>query len=127
MGHALAPPYQGKCTRTHGHSFTAWFEYEGEIGEDGMVMDTSVFKLMQKWVDENWDHETLISSNHPLYGFFDDIKYYGFKCVNFNPTSENIAQYLHAVACRTLQLAPINLSVTVQETETIIVTYKGDK
>jgi len=132
MGHALSSPYSGQCSRIHGHNWEAWFEYEGPIGEDGMVVDTSVFKAMQKWVDENWDHRTLLRNDHWLLLHLarslgeDSIESLGLAPCGFNPTSENIAKFLHKQACQLIQgISLLSLSVTVQETETIIVHFSG--
>lgn len=132
MGHALIH-YEGACQRCHGHNWAAWFEYEGEVKDDGMVMDTGVFKKMQTWVDSKWDHKTLLHYEHPIFRpyreegmlFSEEIKYLGFEPVGFNPTSENIAKFLHKVASDSLDLNPQRLSVTVIESPTINVTFKG--
>ena len=36
--HSL-PGYQGKCAHMHGHTYQVEIVLEGEVGEDGFVMD----------------------------------------------------------------------------------------
>lgn len=136
MGHALVD-YEGKCQQLHGHSWNAWFEYEGEVKSDGMVMDTGIFKKMQTWVDANWDHKMLLHTSHLALApyrdedgwtaFSDTIEALGIEIVPFNPTSENIAKFLHKTAIRLVDIDPQKLSVTVIESPTINVTFKGSE
>ena len=131
MGHALSFPYVGKCNRLHGHSFTAEFSYEGELNESGMVLDFGEFKKMKTWIDEHLDHRFYVKSNHPIlepyYEGLDEwsseIDTLGLVPVEWNPTSENIAKYIHEVCCSLMGLDTRKLQVTVWETCTSSATY----
>lgn len=53
-------PRHEKCSRLHGHSYILRLRLEGDIGENGMVMDfVSLKKELRKYVDE-LDHRTLL-------------------------------------------------------------------
>lgn len=131
MGHALSAPYRGQCNRLHGHSFVAEFSYSGEVNESGMVLDFSEFKKMKTWIDEHLDHRFYVRKNHPvLEPYFEgpdewstEMDELGFVPVDWNPTSENFAKYLHQVCCSLMGLDTRRLEVTVHETCTSSATY----
>lgn len=107
--------HEGKCRHPHGHEYR--FEIEAEADQlDGIgrVIDFSVLKeKIGGWIDKNWDHNFLVfEKDHALL--------YGFKvaaldqqpCVlPFNPTAENMADYLLKVVCPR-ELAGTGVQVT---------------
>lgn len=135
MGHSLSFPYIGKCNQLHGHSWEVTFTYEGQPDERGMVIDFAEFRKMKQWIDENLDHKFLVKSNHLLLSpyFHNDnewdleINDLGIIPLDFNPTSENLAKYLHEVCCSVMNLNPVQLSVTIKETCTSSATFEGSK
>ncbi len=53
-------PRHDKCSRLHGHSYVLRLRLEGDIGENGFVMDfVSLKKELRKFVEE-FDHKTLL-------------------------------------------------------------------
>lgn len=134
MGHALSEPYVGKCQRLHGHHFIVEFSYEGELDERGMVLDFAEFSVMKDWINQHLDHRFYVKKNHPiLEPYFEDedewsreIDELGLVPVDFNPTSENFAKFLHEVCCSLMDLESKSLSVTVHETCTSSATYKDN-
>ena len=53
-------PRHEKCSRLHGHSYVLRLRLEGDIGENGFVMDFVALKReLRKFVDE-YDHRTLL-------------------------------------------------------------------
>jgi len=53
-------PRHEKCSRLHGHSYIIRLRLEGDIGENGMVMDfVGLKKELKKMVDE-MDHAVLL-------------------------------------------------------------------
>lgn len=65
--------YKGACERLHGHTYRLAVTVEGEIGENGLVLDfVELKKIVEKKVLERVDHRDL-----------NDL----FK----NPSAENIA------------------------------------
>lgn len=53
-------PRHEKCSRLHGHSYILRLRLEGDIGDDGMVMDFVVLKKELKQFIEEFDHRTLL-------------------------------------------------------------------
>lgn len=74
IAHRL-PNYEGKCKNLHGHTLNYIFNFEGEVGEDGMVEDFKTLDSFIKQTIDKHDH-TYLNDN------FD------------NPTLENFAQEL---------------------------------
>jgi len=53
-------PTGGKCEDLHGHTFIVDVEVEGELGEDGMVMDFGELKKLVREVLSSWDHAIIL-------------------------------------------------------------------
>lgn len=71
--HKLTLPYKSKCQDVHGHTYFVEVTIEGPINENGMVMDFSDFKKIEKI---GFDHK-----------YLNDI-------IDINPTAENLVIYL---------------------------------
>lgn len=53
-------PRHEKCSRLHGHSYILRLRLDGDIGDEGMVMDfVALKKQLRAYVDE-FDHRTLL-------------------------------------------------------------------
>jgi 6-pyruvoyltetrahydropterin/6-carboxytetrahydropterin synthase len=72
--HSL-PGYQGKCARLHGHTYQVEMVVEGDVGENGFVIDFYQLKNILTAVLQDLDHNCL-----------NDILP--------NPTAETIAQWI---------------------------------
>src|SRR5512137_1690960 len=72
--HSL-PGYQGKCAHMHGHTYQVEIVVQGEVGENGFVMDFYQIKRTIAGALQDLDHSCL---NHILP----------------NPTAESIAQWI---------------------------------
>ncbi len=59
-------PMHEKCARLHGHSYILRMRLDGDIGEDGMVMDFVVLKKKLKEILEWLDHKTLIPTTSEI-------------------------------------------------------------
>lgn len=119
--------HESKCANVHGHNYIAWVEAEAQSDDNaldslGRVIDFSVLKeKVGGWIDKNWDHTMIIyrqdtelvemagllSKNKPV-----------FIC-DFNPTAENMADYiLRVVGPKTLAGTGVHLTkVILYETE----------
>jgi len=53
-------PGGGKCEDLHGHTFTVDVEVEGELGEDGMIMDFRELRKIVEGVLSSWDHALIL-------------------------------------------------------------------
>lgn len=58
-------PRHDKCSRLHGHTYILRIRLEGDIGDNGMVMDfVSLKKELRTFVDE-LDHRTILPGDSP--------------------------------------------------------------
>lgn len=89
-------PEDHKCRRMHGHSYCVRLEVEGDIGDDGMVVDFAVVKAAWKRLHEVLDH-------HVLNDVVD------------NPTAENLSRWIHRELIRSFGADA--LKVTLWETQ----------
>jgi len=92
-GHRVAR-HESKCAMLHGHNYRIHFTIEsGRLDNLGRVMDFSVIKrILCEWLEENWDHKFLMWEKDSYYPKLQGIP--GIIAVPFNPTAENMAQYL---------------------------------
>lgn len=126
MAHALAN-YEGKCKKIHGHTWKAIISYRGQVLDKAeMLMDFGNFKSVKEWIDQNWDHNCLLSSAYPHAEVLQEALgvEWGIVITPFNPTSERVAEFLHAKTVELLKVPRWNVEVTVFETCTSGATYK---
>jgi len=97
--------HENKCRHLHGHNYRIHFECVGELDSLGRVIDFSVIKeKLCMWVENNWDHKFLAWENDSLIkglketAFLEPAEQLIFSesivFVPFNPTAENMCQYL---------------------------------
>lgn len=95
-GHRVAG-HESKCAHLHGHNYRFHFTIRSLQEQDalGRVMDFSVIKeLLCEWLEQNWDHKTLIWEHDPLLAELKQIVPDDIVEVKFNPTAENMAKHL---------------------------------
>jgi 6-pyruvoyltetrahydropterin/6-carboxytetrahydropterin synthase len=98
--------YKGKCENMHGHNWKVRAAIKNKnLDKHGMVMDFTDLKKVLVTILMRLDHKVL-----------NDITY--FKKIN--PTSENIAQYIHNEISLILTKPSI---VSVWETDTSCASY----
>lgn len=99
--------HESKCSHLHGHNYRVHFDVQGNLDSLGRVMDFSVIKSkLCQWLEDNWDHKFLVWEKDPIAPYLIDIDKAGVIRVPFNPTAENMAQYL------VTEVAPIQLHGT---------------
>lgn len=97
--------HESKCKHLHGHNYRIHFTVEqiqdflddNFSGRDdiGRVLDFGVIKeKLCMWVENNWDHKTLLWEEDPLAKTISELDPQGTVIVDFNPTAENMAEYL---------------------------------
>lgn len=59
-------PRHEKCSRLHGHSYILRLKLEGDIGENGMVMDFVSLKRELRSYAEEFDHRFLLPGRSEL-------------------------------------------------------------
>jgi 6-pyruvoyltetrahydropterin/6-carboxytetrahydropterin synthase len=92
MGHRL-PDHFGKCKNIHGHSYKLMVELDGDLNENGMVMDYYDLKKIVNPIVDNLDHAFMVyEKDSPVIEFLERIKSKKV-IVNFESTVENITRY----------------------------------
>ena len=123
-GHRLVN-YDGKCRYLHGHNGRALITLEApSLDERGMLVDFSDIKrLVQKWIDDNLDHNMLLCRHDPILPVLQAQGERVF-IMEENPTAENIARLIHQRAIDTG--LPV-VEVTMWETDRCYATYSDKK
>lgn len=126
-GHRVAG-HENKCAHLHGHNYRVWFYCQAEqLDQVGRVLDFSVIKSkLCMWLEDNWDHKMLIYQHDPLLNNLQQIAPADIVVVPFNPTAENMAQYLvTTVGPQQLNGTEVVLTkVTIEETRKCSATYE---
>jgi 6-pyruvoyltetrahydropterin/6-carboxytetrahydropterin synthase len=94
-GHRLLN-YEGKCRHLHGHNGRAVITLQGdELDARGMLVDFGEIKhTIQRWIDENLDHNMLLCRDDPLLPLLRERGERVF-VMESNPTAENIARLIY--------------------------------
>lgn len=94
-GHRLLN-YSGKCKHLHGHNGKAVIILEGEtLDQMGMLVDfTEIKTLVQRWIDDNLDHNMLLCKDDPLLPLLQERGERVF-VTELNPTAENISKLIY--------------------------------
>lgn len=108
--------HENKCRHLHGHNYRIHFVCQAEQGNEaldniGRVIDFGVIKeKLCMWVENNWDHKFLAWEKDPIMQSITCVDFAAMDpvlkeaddamlqesivFVPFNPTAENMAQYL---------------------------------
>jgi 6-pyruvoyltetrahydropterin/6-carboxytetrahydropterin synthase len=112
--------HESKCAHLHGHNYRIHFTVEApKLDNIGRVMDFSVIKdLLCMWVEREWDHKFLVWNDDPWSTTLKELDPEGTVVVDFNPTAENMGEYLiNVVGPRELEGTNVTLvSVKIEET-----------
>lgn len=96
VGHTVTG-HESKCAHLHGHNYRIHFKIAAKKGLDdvGRVLDFGVIKsILCEWLERNWDHKFLICEKDPRTLALVDADPKGVVVLTFNPTAENMAEYL---------------------------------
>lgn len=131
-----------KCELLHGHNYRVHFVCEADAGQldaVGRVIDFSDMKTrLCVWLEDNWDHKFLAWRKDPVMlgilaatqriGDAGDRFEESIVWVPFNPTAENMAQYLvEVIGPQQLAGTGIRLvSCRVDETRKCSATYTAE-
>lgn len=87
--------HESKCANLHGHRYVVEITARAaNLDEIGRVIDFSVLKeRVGGWIDKHWDHRFLLFDDDPTLRDYAGEKI-GIVRVPFNPTAENMAQYI---------------------------------
>jgi len=136
VGHRVVG-HEGKCRFLHGHNYRVHFHVSAKNLDDiGRVLDFSVIKSkLCMWLEDNWDHKFLAWANdsdmmelhnNANRGASSLMLQDSIVWVPFNPTAENMAQYLvEAIGPAQLEGTGCTLhTVTIEETRKCSCTYE---
>lgn len=112
--------HENKCAHLHGHNYRVTFHCQAEeLDTVGRVLDFSVIKdKLCMWLESNWDHKFLVWEGDPWNDTLSKLDPFGVRFVPFNPTAENMADYLLRIVCpMQLQRTGVRVvGVVVEET-----------
>lgn len=90
--------HESKCANFHGHNYTIEITARprGTLDNVGRVVDFAVIKAKCcQWLEDNWDHRFLLWERDTYARLLSlDTSLPGLVLVPFNPTAENMAQFL---------------------------------
>lgn len=94
--------HEHRCRHLHGHRYTAEATFAAEtLDALGRVVDFGVVReRLGGWIDAHWDHTTILDARDRDLG--EAIARETGQAVfylPFNPTAENMANYLFATVC----------------------------
>lgn len=93
MGHRL-PFHKGKCKNLHGHSYRLFLEVEGDLDDNGLLIDFYDLKVIVNPIIEELDHSFMVSSlDSELVELLNGIETKKV-LVDFQTSVENITKYL---------------------------------
>jgi len=119
MAHRLVRSFSEQCQNIHGHSYKMEVILEGELNEDGVLMDFGAVKQTVQPIVDELDHSVVLCKDDPM---VDEISCLGTKysIVPYNPTAENMAQDVLITVLSSYAGLEGLVSVTVRiwETET---------
>ena len=129
-----------KCARVHGHNYQIEVEIEGELNENNMIIDFSLFKKCVGKILKELDHKTLLPENSKDFDITTsekevlvttcDDKRYRFPRVDVKllpieaTTAELMSIYFHDLIKK--QFPEFKVTVIMSETPTSKVIYTGD-
>lgn len=124
-GHRVAG-HESKCAHLHGHNYRVHFFVEApKLDHLGRVVDFSVIKTtLCQWLEDNWDHKMIIWEHDPMLYALTQIDGEGIVVVPFNPTAENLAEFIVTEVSPKLLPEPLILvKCVIEETRKCSVTY----
>lgn len=106
--------HESKCATLHGHRYRCEFTAQGTLDSIGRVIDFSVLKeRIGSWLDEHWDHNVIVFEHdvETIVALSSIPRKKEPWVAPFNPTAENMAQYLLDEVCPKV-LSGTGVSVT---------------
>jgi 6-pyruvoyltetrahydropterin/6-carboxytetrahydropterin synthase len=87
--------HESKCSHLHGHNYRVHFYCTAAMLDNvGRVIDFSVIKeLLCMWLEVQWDHRFMVWDQDPIADILATADP-AIRPVPFNPTAENMAEYL---------------------------------
>lgn len=128
--HFLGKGYPNACKNMHGHNYGYVVEIGGErLNQYDMLVDFSdIKKCCDNWLQENWDHTTILSDfQTEAKEFWNKMGWKYFEFPNSNSTAEQMSKYLASLFFKKLKDLYPNIEyvqVEVSETEGSTAIYR---
>jgi 6-pyruvoyltetrahydropterin/6-carboxytetrahydropterin synthase len=115
--HRMVKNYNGKCNNNHGHSWTVTLFIEGnKLDDKDMLIDFNETKKLGKWIDDNFDHASILWEKDPFVKYLQKEGHRVF-VTKKSPTSEHIAEIILQKAREMFENKSIKVSgIEVSET-----------
>jgi 6-pyruvoyltetrahydropterin/6-carboxytetrahydropterin synthase len=123
--HKLNMNYDSPCKNLHGHSAKVLVKiWATVLNENGMIIDFTHLKPFQTFLDQNFDHTTILNKTD------DHVKLIktNLNVINGDPTSENMSKLFHKEIKYMLnqrEVAFTKIRVTFFETAKNAASYEG--
>lgn len=78
-----------KCAVCHGYSRYIQFTFAGELDEHQWIYDFGDAKFIKQWLEENWDHRTLVSADDPQLNKLIQAEQDGLLYLTIVPSEDN--------------------------------------
>ena len=124
VGHRLLK-HEGKCRNVHGHRYNVEITVAAkELDGIGRVLDFGEIKrIFGGWLDAVLDHGFVAQRGDPIISLLQEDRS-KLLIVEFPPTAEHLAEYLHGKACEILVSVPVTVRrIRVWETPTSMAEY----
>jgi queuosine biosynthesis protein QueD len=121
----LSMPENHPCRNLHGHSYVVKVSISVEnisiLENPNMLIDFGKLKEFQKWLDENFDHATILNNTDSLFSILKEANIRVRTMPSGDPTAENMASFFCAIIgdlCRKFNLQQ-KYTVNVEVFETV--------
>lgn len=127
MAHRL---YQtpGKCQQIHGHSWWCTLSLQGEVSEQGMVVEFGdLKKTFRAFLDGSFDHKLLLNRHDKFIEMAGGPQAIpGLNAFAYDPTTENIAKYIGEHMAAQLPTNIRRVSIELWETSVNCATWVAE-
>ena len=113
--------YDGVCGNVHGHNYKAEVSFDGELDEQGMVIDFKDLSPVQKRIDANRDHAYLYQQWDVVGEFLKEQRMRVYELLTA-PTTEHLCAYLATKVEELIWVLPDE--VVIHETEKCVAKWR---
>ena len=125
MGHRLMN-HKGLCANPHGHSYQMQVILEGNINNDGMLMDYNDLEVIVNDVIKDFNHSFVVNSNDTIMKDFLKVNNFKHIVLEYEPTSENLCNvFANLIRKKLYQFTNIEkLTIRLYETKSVYAEIK---
>ena len=117
------------CQYMHGYALAFQFTFNCDrLDENGWVMDFGGLKPLKQWLQDTFDHKTLVAEDDPLLDYFRDMDETGLiQLVHVERTGcEAFAQMAAGECQRIVDASSTNFARRVQVQEVVVSEHGGN-